>query len=169
LAAIASTASPSTVRFAQAEEVHLQQAQVLADRVVELGDHRPVGLAPPQRDVVDQRLPAHDHAGRVHPGLPDQALEARARLPMTWRTSDSASYRARTLPALAVPGPAGLEHRGQRHVPAQHRRRHRLGDPVADGVGEPSTRAESLTAALALIVPKVTICATRSSPYLPVT
>ncbi len=35
--------------------------------------------------------------------------------------------------------------------------------------GKPSTRAESLTAALALIVPKVTIWATRSAPYLRVT
>jgi hypothetical protein len=31
--------------------------------------------------------------------------------------------------------------------------------------GNPSTRAASLIAAFALIVPYVTICATRSSPY----
>ncbi len=35
--------------------------------------------------------------------------------------------------------------------------------------GKPSTRLESLSACLALIVPYVTICATRSSPYLSVT
>ncbi len=38
--------------------------------------------------------------------------------------------------------------------------------PTANG--KPRTRAESLTACLALIVPYVMICATRSSPYFSV-
>ena len=60
---------------AQAEEVHLDQAERLAARVVELGDDLAVLLAAHDRDDVDQRLAGHDHAGRVHAPLPLQALE----------------------------------------------------------------------------------------------
>ena len=56
----------------------LPQADVLTRRVVELRDDRPVGLAPPDRDVIHQRLGAHDHAGRVHARLADQPFEAAA-------------------------------------------------------------------------------------------
>ena len=63
-------------QVAQAEEVHLQQPERLAGRVVELRDDRPVGVPAHQRDVVDDRLGRHDHAGGVHAGLPDQPLDA---------------------------------------------------------------------------------------------
>ena len=59
----------------QAEEVHLDQPERLARRVVELGDDRAVLLAAHDRDDVDQRLGRHDHAGRVHPPLPLQTLQ----------------------------------------------------------------------------------------------
>ena len=41
---------------AQAEEVHLEQAERLARAHVELGDDRAVLLAPLDRDDVEQRL-----------------------------------------------------------------------------------------------------------------
>src|SRR6266704_65622 len=50
---------------AQAEEVHLQQPEALAGRVVELRDDRAVGRPGPDRDVVGQRLRRHDHPGGV--------------------------------------------------------------------------------------------------------
>ena len=47
-------------------------------------------------------------------------------------TSGSVSHQRAELAALAVPRVGRLEHLGQRHVLAHHRRRHHLGDPVAD-------------------------------------
>ena len=60
---------------AQAEEVHLQQAERLAGAHVELRDDRAVGVAALDRDDVDQRLARQDHARGVHAPLPLQALE----------------------------------------------------------------------------------------------
>ena len=62
-------------QVAQAEEVHLQQPEALAGRVVELRDDRAVGGPGPDRDVIGQRLRGHDHPGRVHAGLADQPLD----------------------------------------------------------------------------------------------
>ena len=61
---------------AQPEEVHLDQAERLAGRVVELGDHRAVGGPLEHRDHVEQRLAGHDHAGGVHAPLALEALDA---------------------------------------------------------------------------------------------
>ena len=120
-------------QVAQAQEVHLEQAERLAGRVVELRDDHAVGVAAHQRDVVDDRLGAHDHAGGVHAGLPDQALDARA-VSMTFLTSGSCSYSAADLAGLAVALVLGVEDAGQRDVLAHHRGRHGLGDPVAHRV-----------------------------------
>ncbi len=60
---------------AQAEEVHLEQAEGLAGAHVELGDDRAVLLAALDRDDVEQRLRGQDHAGRVHAPLPLEPLE----------------------------------------------------------------------------------------------
>ena len=59
----------------QAEEVHLDQPERLAHRVVELGDDRAVLRARHDRDDVDQRLAGHDHAGGVDAPVADLALE----------------------------------------------------------------------------------------------
>jgi hypothetical protein len=48
-------------QVAQAQEVHLEQAERLSGRVVELRDDRAVGGPAHQRDVVD-RLGPHDEA-----------------------------------------------------------------------------------------------------------
>ena len=61
---------------AQPEEVHLDQAERLAARVVELGDDLAVLQAAHDRDDVDERLAAHDDAGGVHAPLALEALEA---------------------------------------------------------------------------------------------
>lgn len=61
---------------AQAQEVHLQQAERLAARVVPLGDGDAVGVPHPDGDVVGDGLAGHDHTGGVHAHLADQALHA---------------------------------------------------------------------------------------------
>ncbi len=66
-------------QVAQAEEVHLEQADGLARGVVPTGDHRAVLGASPQRDRVDERLGAHDHRAGVHAGVADQSLQTRGR------------------------------------------------------------------------------------------
>ena len=124
-------------QVAQAQEVHLDQAQRLARRVVELRDHRPVGRPPEQRDHVDERLARHDHAGGVHAPLALEALDAD-------RGVDHAAYvgvgldQRPELPALAVAAVLGVEDLLERDVLAHHRLRHGLGDPVAhrEGVAE---------------------------------
>ena len=66
------------VEVAQAEEVHLEQAE-LGDVVhVELRDELGLALLL-QRQVLGERLVADDHAGRVDGVVADEALEARAR------------------------------------------------------------------------------------------
>src|SRR4028118_1389485 len=60
---------------AQAQEVHLEQAQRLAGRVVELRDDGAVGLPAHDRDGLDQRVAADDDAGGVHAPLALEALQ----------------------------------------------------------------------------------------------
>ncbi|MDF9803148.1 hypothetical protein M2436_001695 [Streptomyces sp. HB372] len=67
-------------QVAQAEEVHLQQAERLALRVVPLRDGDAVGVPDPDGGVVDDRLAGHDDACGVHAHLPDQALDALGRV-----------------------------------------------------------------------------------------
>ena len=122
-------------QVAQAEEVHLEQPEVLAARVVELGDDRAVCLPLPDRDVVEQRLLAHDHAGRVHAGLPDQSLQPAGGLQHLLDLG-LGLVQGPDLARLAVPGWSASKMPGQRDVLAHHRRRERLGDPVAERVGE---------------------------------
>ena len=117
---------------AQAEEVHLDQPERLAARVVELGDDLPVLFAAHDRDELDERLAAHDDAGGVDPPLAFEPLEAKRggddllglRVLLVQRTE---------LGRLAVPRVLGVEDTGQRHVPAHDRRGHRLGELLAHG------------------------------------
>ncbi len=118
---------------AQPEEVHLQQAERLAGRVVELRDHRAVGLALHQRHVVGQRLGRHDHPGCVHAGLADQALQALRGVDDLLDVVVLLIERP-DLARLAVAGVGRVEDPGERDVLAHHRGRHRLGDLVAEGV-----------------------------------
>ena len=61
----------------QAQEVHLQQAQRLARRVVKLRDDSAVLRALHDRDDVGERVGAHDDRTRVHAPLSRQALQAK--------------------------------------------------------------------------------------------
>ena len=121
----------------QPQEVHLDQAQRFARRVVELGDDRAVLLAAHDRDDVDQRLGGHDHSGGVHPPLPLQALQALGRVDHGLHVG-VAVVEGPELPALAVALVGRVEDLGQRHVLAHHGRRHGLGEllPHPEGVAE---------------------------------
>ena len=112
------------VEVAQAEEVHLEQAE-LGDVVhVELRDELGLALLL-QRQVLGERLVADDHGGRVDGVVADEALEA--------------AREVDDLPDLLV-GVVGLlelavllhrvVERGRRRLLGDH-----LGDLVADGVG----------------------------------
>ena len=112
---------------AQAEEVHLDQPERLARRVVELGDDLAVLQPPHDRDDVEQRLARHDHARGVHAPLPLQPLEPARGLDHLGDLGVLGVQRAE-LPGLLVALVLGVEDPGQRDVLAHHRRRHRLGD-----------------------------------------
>ena len=122
-------------QVAQAEEVHLEQAEALAGRVVELRDDRAVVGPGPHRDVVGERLGGHDHAGRVHAGLADQALDAPGGVDDLLDVRLGVVQVAQVA-GLAVAGVVLVEDAAKRDVLAHHRRRERLGDPVAERVGE---------------------------------
>ncbi len=61
---------------AQPEEVHLQQSESLAGRVVELGDDGAVLGALHDGDDVGERVGGHDHRAGVDTPLPGQPLQA---------------------------------------------------------------------------------------------
>ena len=128
-------------QVAQAEEVHLDQAQRLAAGVVELRDDLAVLQAAHDRDDVDERLAAHDDAGRVHAPLALQALEAERRrddlLRLRVLVVDDAEV-AGLVVALGV----RLEDVGERHALAHDVGRHRLGELLAhrEGVAEDAAR-----------------------------
>ena len=119
-------------QVAQAQEVHLEQAEGLAGPHVELGDDRAVLLAAHDRDDVEQRLGRQDHAGRVHAPLPAQALEAACGVDDLAQVRLALVERAE-LRGLLVAGVARVEDPGQRDVLAHDRRRHRLGEPLPHG------------------------------------
>ncbi len=117
-------------QVAQAQEVHLDQPEALARRVVELGDDRAVLLALHHRDHRLQRLAGHDDAGRVHAPLPLEALDADGGVDDLLHVGVGVVERPE-LAALAVPLVGAVEDLLQRDVLAHHRGRHRLGDAVA--------------------------------------
>ena len=115
---------------AQAEEVHLEQAQGLAGTHVELGDDRAVLLATLDRDDVEQRLGAEDDAGGVHAPLALEPLDASRGVDDPLDVTVGLIERAE-LGGLGPALVALVEDPGQRDVLAHDRRRHRLGDPLA--------------------------------------
>ncbi len=118
---------------AQAQEVHLEQAEGLADPHVELRDDRAVGLAPLDRDDVDQRFLGHDHAGGVHAPLPLEALEVLGGVDDLLDLRVGLVERPH-LGGLGVALVARVEHAGERDVLAHHGGRHGLGDAVGHRV-----------------------------------
>ena len=142
---------------AQPEEVHLQQADGLARPHLVLGDDLAV-VGAQQRDGLGQRLGADDDRGGVDAVLALQALEGLGGLEHVAVGRVLAGVAqlgglGRRPPTAAAPCPAPA---GASSWPACR--------PTAKGSS--STRAASRIADLALIVPKVMIWATRSSPYV---
>ena len=118
-------------QVAQAEEVHLQQADGLARRIVPAGDDRAVLRPLPQRDGFGQRLAAHDHRAGVHAGVADQAFQAAGGFVDGAHVGVGVDEAA-NLGGLLVPLVVGVGDAGQRNVLGHDRRRQRLGDPVGD-------------------------------------
>ncbi|OPZ56407.1 MAG: hypothetical protein BWY91_00398 [bacterium ADurb.BinA028] len=119
---------------AQAEEVHLDQAELLAARVVELRDDLAVLLAAHDRDEVGQRLAGHDDPGCVHTPLALEALQAER------GGDDLTGLRVlfvdlAEVGGLGIPGMGRVEDARQRHRLAHDVGRHDLGQPVAHGEG----------------------------------
>ena len=100
---------------AEAEHVHLDQAQVLDVVLVELDDAPPLHRRRLDRRDVHQRLAGHEHAAVV-----DRQ--------MTWKLDDLATQLEKLLPALRP------------HVRRRHRPLHRvfdvLGEPAVDAFGQ---------------------------------
>ena len=116
---------------AQPQEVHLDQAERLARRVVELRDDRAVLLALHDRDDVDERLARHDDAGGVHAPLALEVLEPERRVDDRL-ASGSVSYELPDLAGLFV----ARVRRCRRCPPSgmslpMHGRRHHLGELLA--------------------------------------
>ena len=147
------------VEVAEPEEVHLQQAERLDVPHPELRDRLLALALALERHDVGQRPVGDDDAGGVDRVLADEALE-RLR-----EVDDLAHLR------IAVVGRLQLGARLQAVVEVDL---DALGDQLRDLVhgrrtGTSSTRPASRTAARAIIVPKVMICATRSRPYFSAT
>ncbi len=108
-------------QVAQPEEVHLQQADGLARRIVPAGDDGPVLRTPPQRNRLDERLGAHDHRAGVHAGVADQALQP-ARGLVDGPHVRVGVEQAADLGGLLVPLVAGIGDARQRNVLGHDRR-----------------------------------------------
>src|SRR5690606_8179180 len=120
-------------QVAQAQEVHLQQAERFAARVVPLRDGHAVGVPHPDGDVVGDGLAGHDHAGGVHAHLPDQALDALGGVDDLLHVGFVLVHRP-DLARLRVAGVVGVGDAGQRDALAQDIGGHGLGDAVAHRV-----------------------------------
>ena len=146
-------------QVAQAEEVHLEQADPLDPLHVVLRVDVVVAELISGVQSIERILRDHD-AGGVGRGVTRQPLDRRGGV------EQLAHLRRLVVERLAT--------RESARAPARS-----TGRPGRDGIsfatrstsgsGTPSARPASRTAARAAIVPKVTICATRSLPYFSVT
>ena len=109
-------------QVAQAEEVHLDQAERLAARVVELRDDLAVLEPAHDRDDVDERLAGHDDAGGVHAPLALQALEAEGGVDDLLRVRVRRRSSGAEVGGLVVALVLGSKMSGQRDVLAHDRR-----------------------------------------------
>ena len=115
----------------QAQEVHLQQAQRLARRVVELRDDRAVLRALHDRDDVGERVGAHDDRTRMHTPLACQALQAERVLDDLVRVG-VLLVELTELRGLGVALVLLVEDAVDRDVLAHDRRGQRLGELLTD-------------------------------------
>jgi len=115
---------------AQTQEVHLQQADVLAGRIVPAGDDGAV-VTHPHRDRVGKRLARHDHGAGVDARVANQSFQAARGF------EDRGDVRVgldelADLRGLGIAGMSGVDNAGQRDVLGHDRRRKHLGDTVGD-------------------------------------
>ena len=116
----------------QPQEVHLDQPEGFASRVVELGDDGAVGFPFHHRDDVLQGGVRHDHPGGVHTPLAFQAFDSLGRL------DHGLDVRVRVveiaeLLALGVAFVFRVEQLRQRNPLAHDIGGHGFGDPLPDG------------------------------------
>ncbi len=138
----------------QAEEVHLEQAELLDHLHVPLGgDFVAVGLV--ERHELLDRARRDDDAGGVHRGVAGQPLEAAADLDEPLDLGVASRSRRPGCRWSAPPRPATWSCPGSAW---------RRGRPRANG--SPRTRPTSRSTPFAASVPKVMICATRSRAVL---
>ncbi len=131
------------VEVAQAQEVHLQQAELFDAVHLVLGDDRRVlgalavlGLAL-DREVVGERVPGDHHRGGVDAVLAAQALEALGHVDDLVHVGVGVVHGPQLAGRLVAVGVLRVELEAglQRRVAPHDQRRHGLGDPVTDGVG----------------------------------
>ena len=129
---------------AQAEEVHLEQAEVGHAVHLVLGDDGRVGRVAAglglalDGQVLGERLPGDDHRGGVDAVLAAQAAQALGHVDdLAWRRGRSRTGPAARPPSCSPPRSRASSSRqaAQGGVAAHDQRRHGLGDAVADGVG----------------------------------
>lgn len=117
---------------AQAEEVHLQQADGLTRRIVPAGDDGAVLGPLPHRDGVGERFGGHDDRAGVHTGVADQAFQS-ARGLVDLGDVGVAVDEFTDLGGFLVALVVRVGDAGHRDVLGHDRRRQRLGDLVGDG------------------------------------
>ena len=118
--------------IAQTQEVHLDQAERLTHRVVELRDDRAVLLTLHDRDDVDQRIARQDHTGGMDAGATLEALQSFCGLEDLSHVLVAVMQCAESR-AVAVARVLGIEEVRQRDAFAHDVGRQRLRHLVAHG------------------------------------
>jgi hypothetical protein len=132
-------------QVAQAEEVHLEQAQLVDSVHFVLGDNRGVLGTTARlrlalhRQVLGQRVARDHHRGGMDPVLAAEPLEALGNVDYTLDVGVGRVHLAQFAGGLVAVRMLWvlLETRPKRCVPAHHQRGHRLGYAVANAVGVP--------------------------------
>ena len=114
---------------AQAQKVHLQQANGLAGGVIPAGDIGAIGRPLPHRDVVHQPHGGHNHRTGVHASLANNTLQAARGVINLFHIRVSFHHLA-DLGGLGIALVVGVSNAPQRNVLRHNRRRQRAVDTV---------------------------------------
>ena len=115
---------------AQAQKVHLQQANGLAGGVIPAGDIGAIGRPLPHRDVVHQPHGSHNHRAGVHAGLADDAFQT-ARGVINLFHIRVGFHHLADLGGLGIALVVGVSNAPQRDILRHNRRRQRTIDAVS--------------------------------------
>ena len=136
LASVAFDVSEAVVKdreVTQTQEVHLEQTEGFTRPHVELRDNGTILLATPEWHHVDQGLAAEDDTGCVNSGLALESFEPSGRVDhlanLRFGLIKCAKFGGLTVARVVL-----VENSFEADVLAHHRRRHRLGDAVAQRV-----------------------------------